>query len=148
MVCIYHEGWIKDSKKEEVICTGEILVADIMSLRNENAISVDVPLKYTEAKQKTMTKSLNVNDPQPVHPKLEVRIKNLSSITSLFAPSCSTYVEGVRIADDTLSKQILKLALNRARRMAVYLGLRMVEIQGIFNFKYPFFSYICILVAN
>ena len=146
LVCAYNDGWIKDNQKEEVICTGEILVTDIMSLKQDNNLIGNLRLKYTEAKLKTLAKQFNASDLESMQSILEVRIKNLSSITSFFAPPCDDYIEGVKISDETVSKQLMKLSMSRAKRIITYLALQSAEFQGIFNFKYPFFSYICLLV--
>jgi len=148
IVSAYNDGWLKENQKEEVICTGEILVADIISLKANNVLTTTIPMKYTEIKAKALTKSSSTtnNENELVPPKLEVRIKNLSSVASYFAPVSDDYVEGVKIDDDTWSKQLIKLSIARGKRIYTYLSIQGEELQAIFNFKYPVFSYLCFMV--
>jgi len=145
VVCAFNDGWLKENQKEEVICTGEILVADITSLRANNILTTTIPMKYTEIKAKALAKTSTTSDPELIAPKLEVRIKNLSSVASYFAPVSDDYVEGVKIDDDTWSKQLIKLSIARGKRIYTYLALQAEGLQAIFNFKYPVFSYLCLI---
>ena len=147
IVCSYNDGWITGKQKEEVICTGELLVADIISVSQNYTLKLKVPLKYTENKAKVVAKNSNVNE-IPLSPVLEIRLKNLSSVKSLFAPPYGDYIEGVKINAETWSKQLMKLGLSRAKRIFAYLNLKSLELKSIFNFKYPLFSFVCFLVLN
>jgi len=146
VVAAYNDGWLKENQKEEVICTGELLVADIISLKANNVLTTTIPMKYTELKLKALTKGCAPNESDLPAPKLEVRIKNLSSMASYFAPVCDDYVEGVRIDDDTWSKQLIKLSIARGKRIFTYLSLQAEDLKTIFNFKYPVFSYLCLMI--
>jgi len=147
LVCVYHEGWLKETRKEEVICTGEILVTDIIPIKSDSVFSVVLNFKYTENKKKT-TKAVSLNENEIVQPKVKVKIRNLSNIKSLFAPSYGNYVEGVQMDTETYVKQNFKLSIRRVRRIIRYIKLFLLDIQAIFHYKYPFFSLCCLLVRN
>ena len=147
IVCAYNDGWITGKQKEEVICTGEILVADVISTSQNHTLRFKIPLKYTEIKAKTLAKTSATGNEVPSLPTLDVRLKNISSVKSLFAPPYGDYVEGVKINAETWSKQLMKLGLSRAKRIAAYLMIKGQELQGIFNFKYPLFSFVCFIVT-
>lgn len=148
LVCVTTSGWISDNQKEEVICSGKILVADIMSLKTDDILTVNLPLRYSDTGLKNASKSLSKNETEVPHPKLELRIKNLSSIKSYFAPQYGDYIEGIKMTEsDPFSKQLLKLSIARLMRAATYLSIQAQDVEGIFNFKYPIFSYICFIVS-
>lgn len=105
-------------------------------------------MKYTDAKLKAVAKQNNVSEKDLPQPKIEVRLKNLSSLKSYFAPPYADYIEGVKFDSDTFSKQLMKLSISRLKRIITYISIKLTELESIFHFKYPLFSYICLLVNN
>jgi len=148
LVCVYNEGWLKGTRKEEVVCTGEILVPDVVSIRSNHTLGVKLNFQYTESKKKHLSKSLNACESEIPQPCVKVKIKNLSDIKSLFAPSYGDYVEGVVMYPETYVKQHFKLSIRRVRRIIRCIGLFIKDVQTIFRFKFPFFSYCCFLLFS
>ena len=147
LVCSYNDGWITESLKEEVICTLEIPVQDLLSLPSNEILQVNLPFKYTDQRKTKVAKSLGINENELPSPNLRLKFNNLSSVKSYFAPPYGDYVEGVKMDSDTFTKQGLKLSLARIRRIISYIILFFRDIRNLFHFKYPFFSYICALVT-
>ncbi len=146
LVCVYQEGWLKGTRKEEVVCTGEILVPDVISIRSNQSLGVRLNFEYSDSKKKQLSKSLNICESEITQPCVKVKIKNLSNIKSLFASSYGEFVEGVVMNPETYVKQHFKLSIRRIRRIVRCIGLFSKDVQTIFRFKYPFFSYCCLLV--
>jgi len=148
LVCVYNEGWLKGTRKEEVVCQGEILVPDVVSIRSNHTIGVKLNFQYTEHKKKQLSKNLNICESEIPQPCVKVKIKNLSDIKSLFAPSYGDYVEGVIMYPETYVKQHFKLSVRRVRRIIRCIGLFIKDVQTIFRFKFPLFSYCCFLIFS
>jgi len=145
-VCSYNDGWITESLKEEVICTLEIPVQDLLSLPSNEILQVNLPFKYTEQRKAKIMKTLGVSEETLNTPNIRLKFNNLSSVKSYFAPPYGDYVEGVKMDTDTFTKQGMKLGLARIRRIISYIILFFRDMRSLFHFKYPFFSYICALV--
>jgi len=137
-----------ESKTEEVICTGEVLIADIITSSTEDILTLNLPLTYTEVAKKLREETSSQNQKESNSPELYIKIKNLSSVKTLFHPSNTDYIEGVRVDPDTFSKQQLKLGISRVKRIWTACGAFITDIEDVFHSKYPFFSYICILVSK
>jgi len=146
LVCSYNDGWMTQSLKEEVICTLEIPVQDLLSLPSNEILQVNLPFKYTDQRKAKVAKSLGINENDLSSPNLRLKFNNLSSVKSYFAPPYADYVEGVKMDTDTFTKQGLKLSLARIRRIISYIILFFRDIRNLFHFKYPFFSYVCSLL--
>lgn len=147
LVCVYHEGWLKETRKEETICTGEILVSDVIAISSNGTFSVNLNFKYTEIKKKNLLKVMNISETELSQPKVKVKIKHLSNIKVLFGPSYGEYVEGVQMDPEAYVKQYFKLSVKRMRRIVRSVRLFKADIENIFHYKYPFFSYCCFIVS-
>ena len=148
LVGVHYEGWLKkETRREEVICTGEILVSDILSIRSNGIFNVNINFQYVEAKKKQLLKALSTNEADLGQPLVRVRIRHLSNIKSLFAPVYGEYVEGIAMDPETYVKQHFKLSVRRTKRIIRYIRLFFADVQTIFNYKYPFFSYCCLFVS-
>lgn len=143
LVCAYSDGWITESQREEVICSIEIPVQDLLSLPSQEPLHVNLPIKYTELKKPKAGKGSEGE----LTPKLTLKINNMSSVKSYFAPAYGEYVEGVKMDSETFTKQFFKLSLARMRRIICWIILFIQDVKDIYRFKYPVFSYICLLVS-
>ena len=148
LVCVYNDGWITESQKEEVICTAEIPVQDLISIGSYEILEEIVTFKYTDIKKAKILKGHNVSENDLAPPKIRLKFKNISSVKSYFAPPYGDYVEGVKMESDTFTKQYFKLSLARIRRIVSYMILVARDIRDIYHHKYPFFSYIIFLVRT
>lgn len=146
LVCRYNDGWITGSAKEEIICSAEIPVQDVMSLPAKQILEYNIPFTYTDVRRAKLAKQLNVREQEIVQPTLRLKIANISSARSYFAPSYGDYVETVKMDGGTFSKQLLKLSVARLTRIAAYLVHVTWNLRNIYHFKYPFFSYLALMV--
>ncbi len=147
LVCVYNEGWLKGTRREEVICTGEILITDVLSIKSDALFSINLNFKYTEYKKKTSKLPLS-HDHDMSCPRIKVKIRHLSTLTSLFAPSYDNYIEGVPMDTETYVKQYFKLSIRRTRRIITYINLFLKDLKTVLHYKYPFFSYCCLIVRT
>lgn len=145
LVYRHNSGWIIENKSEEVICTGEILMADILSMDSEHILKDSLELTYTDPQRKNQ-QSLYKQKTDSKGPELKFKIKNLSNVKSLLHAPNKDYLEGSKIETENVSIQLLRLGIARLRRIILYVGSVIRLIKDIFHCKYPFFSYICILV--
>jgi hypothetical protein len=146
IVGVFNDGWITEHHKEEILCTGEIATPDIISLSKSTILTCIVNLRYTEARRKLIYKTPADNDiPEPI---LRVKIKNLSSIKSFFAPETKDYREGIIYDTENYSKQYMKLGFKRIYRIINQWKILMSDLNDIYHFKYPVFSYFCLIVRN
>lgn len=143
LVCAYSDGWITESQREEVICSIDIPVQDLLSLPSQEPLHISLPFKYTELKKPKAAKG---NETEAT-PKLTLKINNMSSVKSYFAPAYGDYVEGVKMDSETFTKQLFKLSLARMRRIISWIILFIQDVRDIYHHKYPLFSYICLLVG-
>ncbi len=143
-MCLHNSGWIVETKSEEVICTAEVLIADILSVNPERILSMNLPLTYLEPPKKQDAQ--NADAKEVAAPELKVIIKNLSSIASFIHPPNTDYIEGVKFDSEKFSKQSLKLGISRLKRIFTACGLFINQIENIFRSKYQLFSYLCLLV--
>ena len=148
LVCKYNNGWVKENITEEVIATSEIVVPDVLSLRSNSTLSMDMLFKYTENKKKQLLKTLNINEKDLTEPFVRIKVKNLSGLKSYFAPSYSDYVEGVKMDSEKYSNQLLRLSLSRVKRVISFVKMSIDDFNDIFRFKYPFFSLLCFMVST
>jgi hypothetical protein len=146
LVCVYNSGWVNDKLSEEVVCTSEIVVPDVLSIKSNSTLIMDLPFKYTESKRKQIMKGFNVVSDQDMDPVVRIKIKNLSSVKTNFAPPYDDYVEGVKMDPETYSKQLLKLGLSRQRRILAFLKLCLRAAEELIYWKYPVFSLISLVV--
>ena len=137
---------MKENLVEEVICTGEIVVPDVLSLRSNSTLTTDLSLKYTDQKKKQILKSSNMNEQDLTDPIVRIKVKNLSGMKSYFAPAYGDYVEGVQMDTEKYSNQLLRLSLSRVKRVISYIKLVFKDLDDIYHFKYPKFSVLCFLV--
>ena len=142
----HNSGWIIENKSEEVICSGEILMADILSMDSEHILRHDLELTYTDPQKRNQQGLFNQKGSHPRNPELKVKIKNLSNMKSLLHAPNKDYLEGSKIETENVSLQILRLGIARLKRIILYVGSVIRLIKDIFHCKYPYFSYICILV--
>lgn len=147
-MCAYNNGWVKENLTEEVICTSEIVVSDVLSLRSNSILTMDLPFKYSDQKRKQILKSSNLNDNDLHDPIIHIKIKNLSTIKSYFAPQYSDYVEGVKMDSQKFVKQLFKLSLSRIKRVVAYIIVVIRDFNTIYYFKYPLFSSLCFIVSD
>lgn len=119
---------------------------------SDSILKLKLPLKTPEIAKKpqadtpTMATNNKTKDGPP--PELNIKIKNLSNYKSLFHPPTKEFIEGVRVDDEQFSRQLLKLGIRRVRRIITQTGFIFKEIDDIFHCKYPFFSFLCILVKK
>lgn len=131
---------------EEVICTSEIVVPDVLSLRANSTLTMDMNFKYTEQKKKQILKASNSSEQDLTDPIVRIKVKNLSSMKSYIAPAYGDYVEGVRMDTEKYSNQLLRLSLSRVKRVFSYVKLVSKDLDDIYHFKYPKFSVLCFLL--
>lgn len=148
IVAVFNDGWIKEHQKEEIICTGEISVPDILRLGKGEVLTLHLALKYTETRRKMVAKALNLNEGDVPEPTLKIKLKNLSSFKSLFAPSTRDYFEGIKLDKENYSKQYFKLGFRRIYRIVAQVKIFKNQISDIFNFKYPLFSTLCFFLLT
>ena len=128
-------------------------MADILSMDSETILRLKLPLKTPELAKKPQPDTTPTNvtnkskDKDSIPPELNIKIKNLSTYNSFFHPPTKEFIEGVRVDDEQFSRQLLKLGIRRTRRIITYIGFIFKEIDDIFHCKYPFFSYLSILVT-
>jgi hypothetical protein len=111
-------------------------------------LTVHLPLKYSEARKKAIAKALNTNEGDISDPSLKIKVRNLSSFKSLFAPSMRDYFEGIKMDKENYSKQYFKLGFRRIYRIIAQVKLFNYQISDVFNFKYPMFSTICFFLLT
>ena len=144
IVCLHNSGWIVETKSEEVICTGEVLISDILSVDPERILSINLPLTYIEPPKKQEVQ--NGESKETPSPELKIIVKNLSNIASFIYPPSRDYIEGVKFDSEKFSKQSLKLGISRLKRIWTACSFFIMDIENIFRSKYQLFSYLCILV--
>ena len=139
MICGFNDGWIKENHKEQVICSAEICVADIILLFHTHSLNVNLKMTYLDAKKKGNA---------IINPNLKLRIRNISSVKSYFSSPPPMYTEGLKMELETYSKNHLKVSFFRVRRILAYMWLINQKMKEIFHFKYPLFSFICFWVRQ
>jgi len=147
IVCLHNSGWIVETKSEEVICTGEVLIADIMSVNPERILNINLPLSYVEPAKKQETQNGDSKEPPPPA-ELKIIIKNLSNIARFIHPPSRDYIEGVKFDSEKFSKQTLKLGISRLKRIFTACGFFIQDIENIFRGKYQLFSLLCLLIVT
>jgi len=123
-------------------------VPDVLSLRSNSTLSMDMKFKYTENKKKQLLKSLSIPEKDLTEPIVHIKVKNLSGLKTYFAPSYSDCVEGVKMDSDKYSNQLLRLSLSRVKRIISFIKVTASDFNDIFRFKYPFFSFLCFMVMK
>ena len=82
----------------------------------------------------------------PEEPLLLINMRNLSHIKSWFAREHQDYVEGCYMDKKTVIKKELKMGFGRLKRIYANSKLSIRNFNNVFRFKYPRFSYFCLVV--
>lgn len=151
--CLYNDGWIKEHQKEELVCSGSLLVADLISVHDYSILKIKLPMEYSEAKKKSIEKLLASNKSsgealQIPEPFIKLKIKNLSSFKTFFSSPPENYIEGVKFDPEVYVKYNLRVALHRIKTLFAIIAIKMRELNGLFYFKYPLFSLIMMIVST
>jgi Plant phosphoribosyltransferase C-terminal. len=130
------------------VASGEISVPDILRLGKGDVLTLHLPLKYTDTRKKAIAKALNISEGDIPDPTLKIKLKNLSSFKSLFAPSMRDYFEGIKLDKENYSTQHFKLGFRRIYRIIAQVKILRNSVSDVFNFKYPIFSTFCFLLLT
>ena len=127
-------------------------MSDLVTMHNLSTLKLKLPLEYTEAKRKVIEKALSSSkggDVQLPEPYIKLKVKNLSSYKTFFSSTPQNYIEGVKFDPEVYVKYNLRVALHRIKTLFAILSLKMQTFNSVvFHFKYPPFSFVCMLVIN
>lgn len=95
-----------------------------------------------EKSSKDMTNSFPLDEPC-----LIINMRNLSHIKSWFAREHPNYVEGCFMDKKTVIKRELKMGFGRIKRIISNIRLIIRNLDDVFHFKYPRFSYFALILS-
>lgn len=147
--CLHNDGWIKEHQKEEIVCSGSLLVGDLLASHTRATLKIKLSLEYSEAKKKNLEKTSKGTGDQAAIPEpyIKLKIKNLCSNKTYFSSSPENYIEGAKFDPEVYVKYNLRIALHRLKTLFAKIAIEMEKIDAVVKFKYPHFSIVVLCVS-